>query len=73
MARARKCDICGRLYETYNTTGNKNKPNGIMFVSVTDADTYSRVTMDSYIDPIIDCCPDCIESIKSHVSALRSK
>ena len=71
MARARKCDICGRLYESYNMTGNKNKPNGITFVSITDADTYSRVLVEPFNEYMLDCCPACRESIREHVKSLK--
>lgn len=31
MASAKKCDICGKLYEQYNTKRDKKIANGFMF------------------------------------------
>lgn len=40
MALAKKCDICGKLYETYNSKNNQLKPSGFMLVNVCADDTY---------------------------------
>ena len=34
MALARKCDVCGRFYESYNEKKNSENPNGFMFLSI---------------------------------------
>ena len=33
MAIAKKCDICGKLYERYNEERNAENPNAVQFVS----------------------------------------
>ena len=64
MAAAKKCDICGELYEEYNTTLNKEKPNGVIFCSADNDHKY-------YGYGITDCCPGCMDSIKKHIDSLK--
>lgn len=64
MALAKKCDICGKLYETYNFRKNQNKPSGIMLVNVCAGDDY-------YSGDIIDCCPECMEAIMNTYNSLK--
>lgn len=64
MALAKKCDICGKLYETYNFRKNQNKPSGIMLVNVcTDGDYFQG--------DVIDCCPDCMNAINEVIKNLK--
>ena len=64
MALAKKCDICGKLYETYNFRKNQFKPSGIIFVNVCADDTY-------YSGNVIDCCPECMNTITDAIKSLR--
>lgn len=66
MANAKKCDICGALYESYNETGGEKNPNGFRFVTsyLTDASWCGH--------EIMDCCPNCMESIKTHIETLKT-
>lgn len=66
MAVAKKCDICGKLYEPYNERHEVKKPNGFMFLNIdTNGKYYSNNT--------IDCCPECMESIKDYIKSLRKE
>lgn len=64
MALAKKCDICGKLYETYNSKDNQLKPSGIMFVNVCADNTY-------YSGNVTDCCPECMNTITDAINGLR--
>lgn len=64
MAKARKCDICGTLYESYNIRNDSENPNSLQFMSVDINDGVYRYKS-------IDCCPTCMESIKNHLEKLR--
>lgn len=66
MAIAKKCDICGKLYEEYNTKRDKKNTNGFMFLNLLDNQNY-------YDHDPYDCCPECMTSIRNHVNALRGK
>lgn len=65
MAIAKKCDICGKLYELYNIKNDGNKTNGLMFLNLDANRKY-------YGHESIDCCPECMNSIRNHVDALRN-
>ena len=64
MAIAKKCDICGKLYERYNELEDQNKPNGFELISIDPEGKFY-----GYGD--IDCCPDCMESILQHIERLK--
>lgn len=64
MALAKKCDICNKLYETYNFRKNQNKPSGIMLVNVCTNGDYFQ-------GDVIDCCPDCMNAINNVIKSLR--
>ena len=64
MANAKKCDICGSLYENYNSKPDAVKSNGIMFLNVRDFGDYSESRK-------YDCCPECMDTIKHFVESLR--
>lgn len=66
MAIARKCDVCGKFYEEYNTKRDKKNTNGFMFLNLLDNQNYHDH------DPY-DCCPECMTSIRNYVNALRGK
>ena len=63
---AKKCDICGVFYSGYNMLDNPDKTNGIMFLNIGYESHY-------YSHKPIDCCPDCITSIKKHIEHLKTK
>lgn len=60
MAAAKKCDICGKLYEEYNVKQSKNNFNGFMLLNID-------------YGPVCDCCPNCIRSIREHINSLKKK
>ena len=68
MADAKKCDICGKYYDHYNTARDPENPNALIFISRDDDGFYANDDED-----ITDCCPDCMESIRAHIESLRQK
>ena len=67
MAVAKKCDLCGALYE-YEP--DKKKPaesiNGIALV-------HNYTNSNYYIYDRLDCCPDCMHSIQVTIELLKKK
>lgn len=57
MSIAKKCDICGKLYESYTMKCCKCYVNGIMLIDIENNQTYSAYKK-------IDCCRDCMTKIK---------
>lgn len=53
---ARKCDVCGMLYENYNKSNNKDKPNSLALLNTDEKNRY-------YSHDRIDLCPSCMEKI----------
>ena len=66
MAIAKKCDICGKLYERYNELEDQNKPNRFRLIALMRTKKY-------YVYKVTDCCPDCMESILQHIERLRGE
>lgn len=66
MAVAKKCDICGSFYNLYNTCKDSENVNGFVLLNI-DADG-SYFKHDS-----VDCCPECMSSIKSHINSLSKE
>lgn len=64
MALAKKCDICGKLYETYNSKNDQRNPSGFMFVNVCEDDKY-------YSGNVADCCPECMNTIMDAINGLK--
>lgn len=64
MSLAKKCDICGKLYEEYNVLEDSKKVNGIMFLNI-------DCHMKYYSGKAIDCCASCMKSIRSHIETLK--
>lgn len=68
MALAKKCDICGVLYELYNVVDSagkaKNIHNGISFVNIDNRGS-------CFVGRLLDCCPGCMDSIKLHIENLK--
>lgn len=65
MADAKKCDVCSKSYERYNTNGKGNH-NGIRLVQ---SDSGGYINMSYGI--IMDCCPDCMRAIKSFINSRK--
>lgn len=63
MAAAKKCDLCGKLYEPYNEGQNSKKPNGYILISI---DTNRKY----YDYGSTDCCPDCMETLLQCIKRL---
>ena len=72
MSRARKCDICGKLYEDYliNTKGKlrieSENVNAIMFICKDLNNKHNSNTT-------IDCCGGCLNSIINHIVNLKEQ
>ncbi len=57
---AKKCDICGKLYESYGKATNDPKDaNGFMFVSVKSNGT------DYFCSKTKDLCPECMDALRA--------
>lgn len=52
MSLAKKCDRCGKFYESYNMKRDSKNINGIMFLNLDDKQKY-------YAHGAIDLCPEC--------------
>lgn len=67
MSLAKKCDICGKFYEYYESPYMGFRSiNGISFINIDHTQVYStKVTRD--------CCPECMDSIKQHIESLSKK
>jgi hypothetical protein len=66
MAKAKKCDVCGKFYEMYNVRQDSRKPNGFQMLNI-DAD--GRY----FSGPTVDCCQECMTSIQNHIESLKKK
>jgi hypothetical protein len=65
MANAKKCDICGKLYENYSDSDNEDM---IIFGHKNEPHIGGSVTK-----RLFDCCPDCLKSVKEHIESLKHK
>ena len=61
---AMKCDLCGKFYDQYNTKKSPFFHNSLKFANV---DRNARMCFET---DIIDCCPECMETIKKCYSEL---
>lgn len=67
MITAKKCNCCGKLYESYtNTRMLRTGVNGIAFANIDESGRY----ISGYT---VDCCPECLESIVNHINSLRGR
>ena len=57
MAMAKKCDRCGKFYETYNTRNNRENISGIMTLNLDDQGKY-------YYHEPLDLCPECKDAFE---------
>lgn len=67
MSMAKKCDICGELYEDYgrNSRGSSEKPNSLM-LTCRDYNNDNYMRMEFY-----DCCPNCMKHIQTLIDSIR--
>lgn len=67
MSMAKKCDICGELYEDYgrNSRGSSEKPNSLM-LTCRNYNNNNYMCMEFY-----DCCPSCMQRIQTLIDSLR--
>lgn len=61
---AKKCDICGAFYESYNERNDPCSPSGFMLVNVCANGSY-------YESGITDCCPKCMAAIMDTIESLK--
>lgn len=67
MSIAKKCDICGKLYEPYKVKIDDREVNSFVFVNNVDEEGFYVVPDKAY-----DCCPECIKRIANYVDELRN-
>ena len=66
MALAKKCDRCGKLYESYNTTNDSKNINGIMTLNLDDLRKY-------YSHKPLDLCPECKDAFEEWMKNKSSR
>ena len=66
MADARKCDLCGKFYDAYNTKNDSKKVSGLILANVDAKGRY-------FEHGGIDCCPECMNEIMSVMNKLKEK
>ena len=67
MANAKKCDVCDKLYERYNTKGTK--PNSFRLTQeyrLQIGGNYAYTSIKEF-----DCCPACMDSIQRHIEWIK--
>ena len=64
MRIAKKCDLCGAFYTNYHIEYDSKNINGIATLNIDKKGCY-------FTHNVIDCCPECMESIKNHLESLR--
>lgn len=67
MSLAKKCDICGKFYEHYETLVDGYPKNAIVLI-VTDQECCYGFEDDDAID----CCPDCMKTILYCIDGLKN-
>lgn len=65
MSIAKECDICGKLYKSYNVKQDKKNTNGLMFLNIDGRQKY-------YCGDVMDCCPECMVAIHTHIEFLKN-
>lgn len=59
MSIAKKCDVCGSLYESYSfKRSDSNKPNGIMLLNIDNKQQY-------WSHGAMDLCPECLAAVQN--------
>lgn len=64
MSIAKKCDVCGKLYEPYNTRYTEDNPNGVMFVNIVNDQKY-------FSHKAIDCCQSCMSRLQAYIKYIK--
>lgn len=64
MKELKKCNICGREYEPYNTAPSEVDHNAILFMNIAMPGLAYRGNGE------IECCPNCMRSIKEYLDIL---
>lgn len=64
MGFAKKCDICGKLYEVYGKEENPENFNAFMLLNVDEYGTY-------YSNDHFDVCTKCRDSLKKWMDERR--
>lgn len=67
MSMAKKCDICGKFYEYYDTMVDGYPKNGIVLAVIDQKGAYGFDAEDA-----MDCCPDCMKTIIYCIDRLRN-
>lgn len=67
MSLAKKCDVCGKLYEDYEIKVEGEEVNALVLVCTDEEDRWSNSKEAN------DCCPRCMRSILRHIRSLRPK
>ena len=67
MTSVKECNICGRTYEPYNMSPDQTKHNSLMFVNAAAPGLLYTG------NGLIECCPNCMNSIKKHIDILAEK
>lgn len=67
MSLAKKCDICGKLYEHYTTEYDFRSVNGLIIVFVEEDGEYGTPP-----DTATDCCPECMKAIIHYIDGLKN-
>lgn len=65
MSLAKKCDICGKLYEDYVIKVEGKEVNSFVLVCTDEVDRWSN------IESANDCCPKCMRSILRHIKSIQ--
>ena len=71
MGMAKKCDICGKLYENYSVKkpirADGRKVNALVLAYVEEDGEFGYNPYDA-----IDCCPDCMKIILGLIESLQN-
>lgn len=59
---AKKCDRCGKYYDSYGTNDDLKNTNAVMFVNANKNGQY-------FSHGVIDLCPECMNEVKEFVKA----
>ena len=64
MALAKKCDICGRLYELYNVANSRKNWNTLKTYNIDHKGNY-------FSSDFIECCPKCQQIVQGTIEKIR--
>ena len=64
MAQAKKCDICGALYEFYTVSYGKTGINGIGLSRISEDNRFTKIK-------VLDCCPTCMDTVMNVLNEKR--